>query len=115
MTGLKIKNKSIAFVSNTWENEDQCEKGIEESISDAISLLGIKFNKSLKRLDKISRTNVKGKGSDNFKNIDFQYKRKDEDKPNKGKGIQCHECEGLDHIKVECPTFLKKQKKGNVN
>lgn len=39
-------------------------------------------------------------------------KNKDEDKPNKGKGIKCHECEDFCHIKVECPTFLKKWKKG---
>lgn len=39
-------------------------------------------------------------------------KIKDEDKTNKGKGIKCFECEGFSHIKTECPTFLKKQKKG---
>lgn len=27
------------------------------------------------------------------------------------KGVQCHECEGYDHIRPECATFLKKQKK----
>lgn len=26
--------------------------------------------------------------------------------------ISCYGCEGFGHIKVECPTFLKKQKKG---
>jgi hypothetical protein len=27
------------------------------------------------------------------------------------KGVQCHECEGYGHIRTECATFLKKQKK----
>jgi hypothetical protein len=31
--------------------------------------------------------------------------------PNKCKGGQC---EGYDHIKSECPNFLKKQKKGSA-
>jgi len=67
-----------------------------------------KFNKVLKRTDKRSRANVKDKASNNFKNICFQRKSKDEEKPNKGKGIQCHECEGYSHIKDECLMFLKK-------
>lgn len=35
-----------------------------------------------------------------------------EDKPNDDKGTQCFECEGFEHIKAKCHTFLKKQKKG---
>lgn len=42
------KNKSINFVSNTEENEDQGE----ESLSGAIALVGRKFNKALRRLDR---------------------------------------------------------------
>jgi hypothetical protein len=30
------------------------------------------------------------------------------------KGVQCHECEGYGHIRIECATFLKKQKKSLV-
>jgi len=30
------------------------------------------------------------------------------------KGVQCHECEGYDHIRSECATFLKRQKKSLV-
>src|ERR1044072_8774839 len=58
--------------------------------------------------------------SDNFRKIDnsrntsFQCRGKDDERPNKSKGIPCHECEGYGHIKPECPTFLKKQKKGMV-
>lgn len=31
---------------------------------------------------------------------------------NKGKQVQCHECEESGHIKAECLTFIKKQKNG---
>lgn len=41
------KIKSIAFVSNTKEDEDQ-----GESLSDVITLVGRNFNKALRRLDK---------------------------------------------------------------
>lgn len=51
------------------------------------------------------RTNIEDKVRGNFKNIGPQSKSKDEDKPNKGKWIQCHECEVFSHIKSECPTF----------
>ena len=51
---------------------------------------------------------------DNSKSLGFQRRGKDEERPNRSKGIQCHECEGYGHIKAECPTFLKKQKKGMV-
>jgi len=27
------------------------------------------------------------------------------------KGVQCHECEGYGHIRTDCATFLKRQKK----
>ncbi|MCI48534.1 gag-protease polyprotein, partial [Trifolium medium] len=30
------------------------------------------------------------------------------------KGVQCHECEGYGHIRAECATYLKKQKKSLV-
>lgn len=41
------KNKSIAFVSNTEEDEDQ-----DESLSDAITLIRRNFKKSLRILDR---------------------------------------------------------------
>lgn len=66
----------------------------------------------MKRFDTKCRTNVVDKVLDNFKNISPQHIRKYKDKPNKGKGIQYFECEGFGHMKAECPTFLKKQKKG---
>lgn len=55
-----MKNTGIAFVSNTEGNHSDKE----ESLSDVITLLGKKFNNSLKNLDRNWRTNVKDKGSD---------------------------------------------------
>ena len=34
-----------------------------------------------------------------------------DDKRNKSKVVQCHECDGYGHVRTECATFLKKQKK----
>src|ERR1044072_539484 len=88
--------------------------------TNALALLGRKFNKAFKRLDRKSRPNVLDKRfdnfkrSDNFRNHGFQRKAKEEERPSRNKGIQCPECEGYGHIKAECPTFLKKQKKGLV-
>lgn len=80
-----------------------------------MSLVGRKFNKALKRLDRRWRKNVEDKVPNKFKNIGLKRHTKVEDKPIKGKKIQRHECEGLGHIKAEFPTFLKKHKKWYVN
>ncbi|MCI29820.1 gag-protease polyprotein, partial [Trifolium medium] len=37
-----------------------------------------------------------------------------DEKANQGKGVQCHECEGYDHIRIECAIYLKKQKKSQA-
>lgn len=78
------KRKSITFMPNIEEGEDQ----YGENLSNAIALP-----------DKVS-------------DINPQRKNRDKDKPNRGKGAQCDECERFGHIKYECPTFLKKKKKG---
>lgn len=107
---IEKKTKSIVFVSHTEENEDNCDA--EEIVLDVIALIDRKFHEASKRLDRRCKINVVDKVPDNFKNIGPQRKSKDKDKPIKGKGIKCHEFEGFGHIKDECPTFLKKQKKG---
>lgn len=43
------------------------------------------------------------------------HKSREGDKPNKGNGIQCHECEGFRHILEKCTNFLRNQKKGYPN
>src|ERR1044072_1674596 len=114
------KNESIAFVSNTVEDDEQHDMDLAGEFTDALALLGRKFNKAFKRLDRKSRPNVLDKMSDNFKRNDnfrkpgIQRKAKEEERPSRNKGIQCHECEGYGHIKAKCPKFLKKQKNGMV-
>ena len=54
----------------------------------------------------------------------FQFKKKDKDKPfrkskssRKGESekslIQCHECKGFGHMRIECPNYLMKEKTKN--
>src|ERR1044072_3536068 len=112
------KSKSIAFVSNTDEGDDESESDIAGEFSEALALLGRKFNRAFKKFDRRTRPQVNDKLSDNVKKFDnsrnagFQRRFKDDEKPNRTMGIQCHECEGYGHIKSECPTSIKKQKKG---
>lgn len=106
------KNKSITFVSNTNDEQIQCDMETDEGIYDAIVLLGRQFNKVLNRMDRIPRPNVKNMSFDINKNNHSQRKDRTEEKPNQGKGVKCHGCKGLGHIILECPTYLKKQKKG---
>ncbi|MCH82421.1 gag-protease polyprotein, partial [Trifolium medium] len=80
----------------------------EDNLSEIIALIGRKFNKSLNKLQAKWRTNVPDKTS----NIRSQSKVKDEDNSDQDKGVRCFECEGFGHIRSECPSYLKKQKRG---
>ncbi|XP_058741244.1 uncharacterized protein LOC131613606 [Vicia villosa] len=85
------KNKSKTFVSNTDEDSKESYGGSNENLSEAIAMLGRQFNN---------------------KSYDSSRRYKFEEKTNQGKWIQYHGCEGYGHIRTECPTFLKEQKKG---
>ncbi|XP_050878662.1 uncharacterized protein LOC127082468 [Lathyrus oleraceus] len=80
------KNKSITFISNTENKEDQCDLETDEGISNAIVLLGRQFNKVLKIMDRMSRPNVKNMSFDISKNNDSHRKARREENPNQGKG-----------------------------
>src|SRR3954468_9997438 len=103
------KNKSIAFVSNSQE---EVKESREENVSESIAMLGKQFNKIMRRMHQKSRPNVKNISSDINGSYDSGRGAKPEEKYNHNKGIQCHGCEGYGHIRAECPTYLKKQKKG---
>src|ERR1044072_1368422 len=103
------KNKSIDLVSSS---EEECKKGEEDKISEAIAMLGRQFNKLIKRIDPKSRSNVKDITSDISRSHDSSRRSKSEDEGSQSREIQCHGCEGYGHIRAECPTFLKKQRKG---
>jgi hypothetical protein len=110
------KNKNIAFVSNADTDDAQDEADTDESLSEAMALLGRQFNKVLRRMDRRGKQNVKQNVSpislDINKNSGFQKKPKVEEKVSQVRGVQCHECSGYGHIRYECPNYLKKQQKG---
>ncbi|GAU37844.1 hypothetical protein TSUD_57040 [Trifolium subterraneum] len=106
---LEKKNKSIAFVSNTDDEDMENDMESSESISEAIVSLGRQFNKLLKRMDR--RPNAKNVAPDISRSIGTSRKPKTDEKPTQSKGTQCPECEGYDHIRTECAPYLKKQKK----
>ncbi|GAU48935.1 hypothetical protein TSUD_373440 [Trifolium subterraneum] len=121
---LEKKNKSIAFVSNTededlesdmesTDSDEDLESDMEstDSVSEAIVLLGRQFNKVLKRMDRRPRQNARHLATDMSRSIGYSRKTKIDEKPAQSKGIQCHECEGYRHIRTKCATYLKKQKK----
>jgi len=64
------KKKNIAFVSNTDEEDVQCDMETDESILDAFVRLGRELNKVLEMIDKKSRPNVH--------NISFDISRNNE-------------------------------------
>ncbi|PNX81934.1 gag-protease polyprotein [Trifolium pratense] len=108
---LEKKNKSIAFMSNIDEEEVDFDVDSNDSISEAIVLLGRQFNKVLKRMDRNPRENGRNFIPDANRSAGTQGKTKPDEKTSQSKGIQCHECEGYRHIRAEFPNYLKKQKK----
>ncbi|GAU44283.1 hypothetical protein TSUD_371830 [Trifolium subterraneum] len=108
---IEKKNKSIAFVSNTKDEDLESDMESTDSVSEAIVLLGRQFNKVLKRMDRRPRKNARHLATDMSRSIGNSRKTKIDEKPAQSKGIQCHECEGYGHIRTECATYLKKQKK----
>ena len=111
---IERKNKSIAFVSNAAEEDEEDEQDSGESFSEAIVMLGRQFNKILRKADKNSWKDAKNNAPDIMRNIDAQKKSKGDEKPTVNKRIQCHECEGYGHIRTECGTYLRNQKKSLV-
>ncbi|KAK2450468.1 gag-protease polyprotein [Trifolium repens] len=105
---IEKKGKSIAFASNTDSKEADNDLDTREDISKEIVLLGKQFNKILKRVERRPRRNVQHIQP----NISKQGNTSAKSMTDEDKGIQCFECEGYGHIKTECATYLKKQKKG---
>ncbi|KAK2359883.1 gag-protease polyprotein [Trifolium repens] len=101
------KGKNIVFTSNT-----DSEQVDEEDLSDDIALLGKQFNKILKNVGRRPRSNVQHIQFDISKQRNTSAKTKTDDKTTQDRDVQCHECEGYGHYRPECPTYLRKQKKG---
>ena len=62
-------------------------------------------------MDVRSKANVKNITSDISKSNNAGRRTRSDEKPKEGKGVQCHECDGYGHIRTECGTYLKKQKR----
>ncbi|KAK2388033.1 hypothetical protein QL285_061754 [Trifolium repens] len=108
------KNKSIAFVTNTEDDVAESDDEEGDSIADAIAMLGRQFNKVLKRVDHRNRQNGQSIKFDINKQPNNFKKNKPEEESSQNKGVQCHECEGYGHIRSECGTYQKRQKKGLI-
>jgi len=105
------KGKGIAYVSNVETDETQGNHEDDENLSESLVLLGRQFKKIFKKVDRRSRFNGQNIRS-NIDNEPIKEKMSRTDEKNtQYKGVQCHECEGCGHIRIECATFLKRQKK----
>ena len=62
--GSEKKAKSIAFMSNTKEKEEESGQDTDEDLENDVALLGRQFNKLLKKMDVRSKSNVKNISSD---------------------------------------------------
>jgi len=102
-------------VSNVKTDETQEGYEDDENLSEYPVLLGRQFKKIFKQVDKRSRFNGQNIGQNIRSNIDNQPNKekmvRTDEKNTQYKGVQCHECEGYGHIRTECATFLKIQKK----
>ena len=112
--GSEKKVKRIAFMSNTKEEEEESGQDVNEDLANDVALLGRQFNKLLKKMDVRSKSNVKNISSDISKSNNVGRRTRSDEKSKEGKGVQCHECDGYGHIRAECGTYLKKQKKSLV-
>ncbi|GAA0166603.1 hypothetical protein LIER_21723 [Lithospermum erythrorhizon] len=104
------KKKVIALQAN-------CEDKDKEDLVETMSILAKNFNKTLKRFNKKSYISGNSPGVNDkqiekrWKNSKFGGSNSGFNQQNKGKGIQCRECESFGRIQVECPNYVKKQSK----
>ncbi|KAK2427663.1 hypothetical protein QL285_026228 [Trifolium repens] len=108
------KAKSIAFVTKANSEESQANVDTEESITDALGLLGRQFNKVMKRVDRRKIPNEPNIRFDIHKQQTNLKKTRTDEKNSQPNDVQCHECDGYDHIRPECATILRRPKKGLV-
>jgi hypothetical protein len=105
--GSEKKTKSMAFMSNTEEENSQDG---DEDLANEVAMLGRQFNRLLKKMDVRSKANVKNISSDISKSNNVGRRARSDEKPKEGKEVKCYECDGYGHIRTECGTYLKKQK-----
>ena len=76
----------------------------KDDVEKEVAFLAKNFHKFLK-FKKNKKSFKKGKLS-NFKKDKKDFKRKDSKDSSPSQGITCYECNGHDHLKKECPTYL---------
>jgi len=108
------KGKGIAFTANTTDDEALEESVENENLSENLVMLGRQFNKILKQVNRRSKGNEQNIRFNTDKQQSNPRCDRTGEKNSRYKGVQCHECEGYGHIRTECATFLKKQKKGMI-
>src|SRR4030043_660965 len=82
-----------------------------EDLEDAMGLLAKQFSRVMNGINRRSKPNVNNMSPDIRKDNEGQRRTKAEETSEASKGVQCFGCEGYGHIRSECPTFLKRQKK----
>jgi len=86
----------------------------DENLSENLVMLGRQLNRILKQVNRRSKGNEQNIRFNTDKKQSNPRNDRTDEKNNRYKGVQCHECEGYGHIRTECATFLKKQKKGMI-
>jgi len=105
------KGKSVALISNIENDVSLGDLVSNEDLSENLVLLGRQFDKILRQVDRRPRPNGQNIRFNSDQQTSNEKKVRLDEKNNQYKGVQCQECEGYDHIRTECATFLKKQKK----
>ena len=77
----------------------------EDEVEKEVAYLAKNFRKFLK-FKKDGKTFKKGKFS-NFKKDKKDFKKKDSKDFSPSQDVMCYECKGHDHMKKECPTYMK--------
>ena len=88
------KAKSIAFMSNTEEEDEEGGQDTDEDLAKEVAMLGRQFNRLMKKIDVRSKANVKNIASDISKSNSFGRRTRSEENPKEGKEVQCYECDG---------------------
>ena len=105
---MNKKEKSIAFQAEKHKSSDEGNVSDDESVV----LLTQSFNMYLKMMNKNKFSQGLGKMNQvqkNKKTTNLIENKKS------GKGIQCKECKGFNHIQLECANTLKKKGKITQN
>ena len=77
----------------------------KDEVEKEVAYLVKNFHKFLK-FKKDGKSFEKGKFS-NFKKDNKDFKKKDSKDSSPSQAVMCDECKGHDHVKKECPTYLK--------